>query len=670
MMMEKIRNQSKPNTCRMTTSAVDKRKRRGLLREPLESVPLFDTLQKQSRKLMRVLENKGPASKDDCHMDHFYEMLVNWMRYAERGDKNSFQAAQEADILLQAMERNVDNRNKMAINPTTEFYCTVLQAFALCNGRRKAAEMAQTILHRMISRKRDNPEHNFRRPNPSTKAFNIVLNCWKHCGEEDVGTMGDRLVYETMHELNQEHNRAWSKPCFPDESTMTTLIGAWTTSRHPRAPERCMEILQEYIDQSMERGVPLKRMVFHSTMYALSRRRNNALPCLEKILNEMKDLSEASAENDCSPNGETFGILFQAFRIEEDRFRDGKAAEKAESLLKRMVLDYQTGSSSVRPISSCFAICMDAWSKTNPPQPRRAENIFRLQCEVYEDSQDLLLRPDVACLNSVLTAWSRCREDTQAPEHMEAFIADQRRLVQVDVSSYNILMNAYAIQGRTDVVEKLLQDIKSEGLQPTSYSYTALLRSMAMSKENTVSKALQILDFMEKSDSRDLLPNRFSYSYVLDAIAKEVDCFAEAKELLNRVGQRYRSGVSSVSPTSFMAVSAIKACANVTTLSYRRMAIRTVKVILEEVEEGCYGAPNEAVYESAAQTIALIAEEREHDMLLRWVFDLSCRNSCLSRNLFLFVRDNSSSYVPVLGELELLWSARVPEYKRPIQDTA
>jgi hypothetical protein len=135
----------------------------------------LDELNQRTEKLIAAIssptsEDRRQVSEDDC-----YNVLEAWMELAK--EDQGLKAATRARTLLDQMEA-------ASFIPKTSFYDVVLQAYAVSRGLQPAADGAQNLLERMLSRCRkyrdeENHQHRGRPPpEPAVKTFNIVINCW------------------------------------------------------------------------------------------------------------------------------------------------------------------------------------------------------------------------------------------------------------------------------------------------------------------------------------------------------------------------------------------------------------------------------------------------------------------------------------------------------------
>jgi hypothetical protein len=160
----------------------------------------LDELNQRTEKLIAVIssptsEDRRQVSEDDC-----YNVLEAWMELAK--EEHGLQAASRARTLLDQMEA-------ASFIPKTSFYDVVLQAYAVSRGLQPAADGAQNLLERMLSRCREyrddenREQHRRPPPEPTTKTFNIVVNCWSKSEAPQAGHQAEQ-VYAAMQTWGQE----------------------------------------------------------------------------------------------------------------------------------------------------------------------------------------------------------------------------------------------------------------------------------------------------------------------------------------------------------------------------------------------------------------------------------------------------------------------------------
>lgn len=376
-------------------------------------------------------------------------------------------------------------------------------------------------------------------PVPTLKTFNIVLNCWAKSNAYEAADRVNALLilmeqWHGTYSLYVEANniRYHYDGCLPNERSLLCLIEAWTNGRPNEAPEVTLRILREVMlttdhrnnaiypiastidsdslhtiknssikDVKMERryrNVQLDEAVFNAVIYAWvrSNRGRSAAVQAEDILHMMIQWSQNSSSvstgnrvTPVQPTTRTYSMIIMAWAECETIESKGDAAQRAETILMKMVQLYSEGQDSVKPNSLLFTSCIAAWSRAAincNEAPDRAERLWELLRKLYVEAgyDDVELEPTTQIGNAVISAWSRC-------------------------------------VGRPDTVERALgalDILKKEG-KDDLISYNTVLD--AMSKKGCAQDALKMLQWLEGPESkRSLVPDLVSYNSVLAAFGR------------------------------------------------------------------------------------------------------------------------------------------------------
>jgi hypothetical protein len=387
---------------------------------------------------------------------------------------------------------------------------------------------------------------------PTIKTFNIVLNCWAKSNAHEAADRITALVtfmeqwHETCRSYNMRHVQnnpksrslpLYDDECLPNVRSLLCLIEAWTNGRPNEAPEVTLRILQEVMiatDQYREnnpsvksirdqsdtnnshssithmdgryQNVQLDEAIFNAVIYAWvrSNRGRSAAIQAEEILQMMIQWSQVSSNNSKSnrsvpvqPTTRTYSMIIMAWAECETIENRGDAAQRAETILMKMVQLFSQGQDNVKPNSLLFTSCIAAWSRAASnchDAPDRAERLWELLRNLYAEtgSKDIELEPTTQIGNAVISAWSRCTSRLDSVQRALGALELLKQESKDDLISYNTVLDAMSKKGCAQDAMKLLQWLESQGqhsdrsLVPDLVSYNSVLAAFGRSSTTTL----------------------------------------------------------------------------------------------------------------------------------------------------------------------------------------
>ena len=607
-------------------------------------------LEQETLRLIDVL--KAPDST--TQLDSFFDVLEAWMEISKDG--RGMRAAQQARQLLEAMETSP----RSVLRPATSFYDVVLQAHAVSGGRNDAAVAANRLLESMLS--------SSTRCKPTTKTFNIVLNCWAKSYTRDAGRNAEALLKRMREWSSRCLRQSAAKPaddehcCVPDERTMASVMDAWARSGHPLAPDR----VQQLLHQALEEGRKTQKLlvdlaVFHSVMHTWvrSRRGREAFFHIEAILRLMKSSS-------LKPNTRTFSLVQDSLARCEAKEGTGHAARRASDILSQMIGLYRNGVLDVKPSTYCFTTCIAAWSRCRkvPHAAREAQKLLQTLLDLYEETGDRAFRPDAATFNALIAAWARAATDDPTSMKRARGVLDQMKsFAKPNIVSYSTLLGGMALRGLGKDALYLLDWLERERpeLQPDIISFNSALSALARDKtdEESAENAEALLRRMEKSGVQ---PDKISYTSVIQAWARSTDekRTFRAEAIVDAMTERYKAGNSRVKPDTYVLTTLLSACALSTQGDHPdalAIAIRT----METLESGVYGRPNHISFYHFMKAInSLCTDEDKRRALIEDAFKACSGRRLVSRQIMKILDAEISKKCPIPQ-----WSHDVPLHDRP-----
>lgn len=572
------------------------------------STPAIETTTKTSQTLSRItlrtLRDRGRPLAIE-----FFQVLEAWMEqsmelgynraYSTSRSNNSsaFQdlhgmaAAQKARMLLDAMaapsipepsfqpkrmsapsgQASQSTSNWMAHFLTPGHFDVVLQAYAVCGGGVAAAEQAEyLVLLPMIRACRSHLQFGrfrFKRrpppPEPTTKTFNIVMNCWAKSGSPNAAEHITRIL-QLMEEWNLECLvTKYYTGCWANERSFVSLIEAWTFSDPHKAPELALALLQEVMfvirDQSdadvIENGsslsvvqsrniktsthkykdVNLDVAVFNAVIYAWvrSNRGRRAATQAEDILQVLIQWSQVVRQNSLSttgsgnylpllPNTRTYSMIIMAWAECESKEQTGDAALRAENILLKMIDLHHEGGRDVKPNVILFTTCIAAWSRAAvacPHAPDRAEHLWTMLCDLHRatGNTDTDFEPSTELGNAVISAWARCTSRDDSVERALKALDLLKQEGKSDLIGYNTVLDAMSKKGMAQDAKNLLSYMERERTQPDSdvphpdrVSYNSVLAALSRSnqdRDGSAEEAEKLLRTMQSMDLENSLSN-------------------------------------------------------------------------------------------------------------------------------------------------------------------
>lgn len=397
----------------------------------------------------------------------------------------------------------------------------------------------------------------------------------------------DRLLLRLLQDAqtdddNHYHSRSYDDDNInplPTPPAFAMVCKAWASVADPSIMpipasskiEEWIERLQALHDEGWP-DVPSPNIVFWNMLLSAWSREGN-ITKIEETLQRMiqNEIPAGSDSGGVSPDTVSFSTLLAAY----SRLGRADAAAKADSLLQQMLELYQSGVESAKPNVVSFTNVMQCHAKLGNVDSVQAW-LQRLE-ELYEETLDDDVRPDVAVYNTCLTAFVHVNSPKEAHHFLNySFPSD----VPPNEQSYNIVLKAWAQAGNAYQAEETLREMHDRYVsgeletKPTVVSYNTVLTSYATLAANNQSsrrnnhpkgrcntdnndddapwkRAENILQHMESlRDMGDegVAPNERTWNIVLDVCAK-----SGRADVAERILERLNNGSSTASFASVRA---------------------------------------------------------------------------------------------------------------------
>lgn len=388
------------------------------------------------------------------------------------------------------------------LRPGVESHTALLHAFAQ-SGRRDAGTKALAILQRMW----DLFHAGSRYLKPDVTCYNTVLDCLAKSGTEEAADQAEHLL-QSMCERYQQGD----PDVTPNAVSYASVINALSRSKATDAPRRAEVLLEEMNQLSHIDGINL-RVAYNATLIVWARSNDpDASKHAEALVVKMKQL-EQNGDTSRGPDIFTYNALLQNYAMNQQ-------AEKAEALLLWLCKDYLEHSGSIKVDIIAFNTVISAWSRRRDNDAAlRAEEIFQKLASVQDQ---LGIQPDTVTYTSRISAWSSS-SDPSAPQRVINILADMQRKFQSGdlVCKPNTLTFNWALtalsksQGGADIINdaygivETMYTMSANGYRdcrPTLNSFSLLLKCISRSRLNDKAKrAWRVLtDMKNQSVNPDL----------------------------------------------------------------------------------------------------------------------------------------------------------------------
>jgi hypothetical protein len=201
--------------------------------------------------------------------------------------------------------------------------------------------------------------------------------------------------------------------------------------------------------------------------------------------------------------------------------KDPNAGEHAQEVLQRMLDQFHSGQSLIRPDACCYNMVIVAYKE----KAERAEQVLQLMWDDYMKGGNTLAEPNLHVYTSILNAWG----------HSKA---------------------SYAAE-RCETILQQMHDMHNSGLlrdcKPDLYAYTAVFHSWGSSQNKDSGRRAEMLFRRMLTRFRDgdesLRPDAAAYANVLQAYIGGPNA-PRAEDILWEMVSDYQNGNNSAKPIS------------------------------------------------------------------------------------------------------------------------
>jgi pentatricopeptide repeat protein len=335
----------------------------------------------------------------------------------------------------------------------------------------------------------------------------------------------------------------------PDVVAVGSVIHAWAESGLPQAPQRA----EEWMTRSLpDLGLEPNTLLYTSVISAWFKAGNphKAQECLHNMLQQ----------HNLVPDTATWNTLLLGWSQNQ---KDPQAAERAESILNKMRLLYDSGAVEESPDVFSYSIVLDAWAKkawTDPKAAQRAQSLL----EQMKDSGDV--QPNTVSYNTVITAHSRAGNPQQAEALLQEMMEDNARgngNIQPDVQSFSSVLSGWSRVGTVQAAERaesLLRNVMPKvGIVPNVQTYGSCINCWAKAStpndHHPVQRAQAL--YQEMNEEHAIAPDVMTYAALMNAWGRHGQA-SKAQGILEDLLREYQHN-SSLKPNVHCFTTVLKA---------------------------------------------------------------------------------------------------------------
>ena len=318
------------------------------------------------------------------------------------------------------------------------------------------------------------------------------------------------LKTETQSYINDEN---------PSATKAKSLIELWSKPYNSNYHES-NECVKKILEHVLKHTIPPSNL--RETVLALSSLLNHVLQMFVKK-------GDIQSSIYCFQQGKHYADT-ATFDIILNMCASFQLAQEAEDILLEMTknasqINSSTNQPIVTPNTKSFNLVLKAQRL-----PHRAQNILERMITLWKLDGHDNIKPDIVSFNTVMNGYAKWSDDhkpalaknkstakrseniKEVVQILEKEMAETD--VQPNVTTYNILLHAHAMDGDHHLAEKLFQEmIESENLvDPDSISFATCIHALV--KNGQLDKAERMLN-NSKFVKNDIYPSTFGYNSII-----------------------------------------------------------------------------------------------------------------------------------------------------------
>lgn len=386
----------------------------------------------------------------------------------------------------------------------------------------------------------------------------------------------------------------------PNRVIYNTVINAWAqATKRPEAPYRALEILQAMRDRAYTSSMDgdavdnefCPDIITYTTVLNAFAKQGLTEKAEEVFDMMVKDCNE-KGNTAANPDEAIFNALLNGFAVQQENekelakthnFRDrheptGKAPERAEHLLERMIEMCDSGHLEFHPTFLSHTTVLKCWARSGLPDgPQRALRILhRMRCLAYDESKTHLLpsrvtyhivadcfskkgdtkmtesllkemweeyrsgrnpsaKPSTFVYTSVISAYGRCNDKSKIdPLRAEALFREMQSyddpLLKPEHICWTALIDVFVkasmhVEGNSENFLKRAEELHDEmiaaGVKPSAITYNTLLKAYAYTRhpmKDRLERAMQIEASMK---DRGIRPDSYTRNVMQQAARRD-----------------------------------------------------------------------------------------------------------------------------------------------------
>ena len=272
---------------------------------------------------------------------------------------------ERVDQVLEQLEDLYAKTGDPNFEPTDECWRACIIAKAKTGGVEEAQAILDDFVERAISRGKPHLM-------PRRGYFIDTLVAWTKIKDQKKAAEMSQKVLDRMVELSKGGDSY--RNLRPDAKTYEKVILAWSRSRHPSCPERIEELLRQ-MERQHEMGDHRMRpslVGYTNLMLAWQRSgRNESTEAMQQLFDSLQSQCRVTGKKHLRPDRYVYGILIDSWARRKD-------FDRIESIFEDMMSDWRNGNREARPDTRVFHSMLQAYSKE-----RRDRDDAFIKCQHY-----------------------------------------------------------------------------------------------------------------------------------------------------------------------------------------------------------------------------------------------------------------------------------------------
>lgn len=426
----------------------------------------------------------------------------------------TIEGAKRATTLLQELEKSIEDLDHVPVplelpsnfGPNAVSYFTVISAWVKSckvGDGGYAAEMAETVLGRMVAKLKSSPfkgKERLHRFQPNVIAYSSIIDCWSKSGASNAADHAKRLL-ESMKDTNVTPN-------------VYTYTSALTTFARSKTSEGALEA--------------------------------------SHLLNEMKRQFHEAGNEDLKPSVISYFAVIDAWARSDAK----DAGNRSEELLNEMEELYRAGDYSMKPDVRVYARVIAAHAKsTEKGSDYNASTLIKRmeRFALTGDEKFAVATPNIVVYNTMISSFARRGDPLKAfevlnrmdqfnsrvDEDIDKVIADQHSL-----DSIIFALSRSSLKGKAKKALKMLERLENSHVdgdwmygEPCTKSYNLVISTCSNSFKTSEKERAQALSIAMNAYGRlrtstRVEADRYTYILLLKACGKLLPSTAQKRRKL------------------------------------------------------------------------------------------------------------------------------------------